>query len=71
MREEYTINLIKYILRFKYVYTVYIKVRYSGNKYFMLGDQWGFEYYKMDDLKDIFDDMKQKKYFIILKMCIN
>lgn len=37
-----------------------MKVRYNADKYFMAGNQWGFDYFNTDDLQDVFDDMEQK-----------
>lgn len=48
-------NRIVARLDLDYVYTVFIKVRYSVDRYFMVGNQFGFNYDNIYKLTDIFD----------------
>ena len=49
-------------------YTVYIKVRYNLNMFFMLGNQFGFHYISDNSLSELYDDINIKllEYF---KLC--
>lgn len=42
------------------VYTVFIKVRYSIDRYFMVGNQFGFNYDKTYRLDDVYNTLQQR-----------
>jgi hypothetical protein len=41
-------------------YTVYIKVRYNINMFFMVGNQFGFHYISDNSLSQLYDDINIK-----------
>lgn len=47
------------------VYTVYVKVRYSKDSFFMVGNQFGFKYESEGDFEVLFGDMRSRleEYF--------
>ena len=47
------------------VYTVYVKVRYSKDSFFMVGNQFGFKYASEKDLEVLFNDIRARleEYF--------
>ena len=46
------------------IYTIYIKVRYHKDQYFMLGNQFGFKYSSDESFVDMFMVIKDRlKYF--------
>lgn len=51
---------IKETIEIGYVYTVYVKIRYNGDSFFMLGNQFGFKY--TDDVKllDIYQTILER-----------
>lgn len=39
------------------IYTVYVKVRYDEDNFFMLGNQFGFNFKSVDDLESLYNDI--------------
>lgn len=48
-----------------FVYTVFIKVRYNIDSFFMAGNQFGFDYYSDSDIEQLHDDAMSKLQFYL------
>lgn len=64
--EWHITNWIYNLIKHNNVYAVYIKMRYSEDKFCMVDDKCGFYYKNSNDLIDVFSDMRQR-----IGHCIN
>jgi hypothetical protein len=58
--KEYMFSVLQKRLTIDCVYTIYIKVRYSIDRFYMAGSQFGFLYDDKDKIKDVCDTVIQR-----------
>lgn len=51
-------KFISFALPCNEIYTVYIKIRYNQDNFFMTGNQFGFHYLSNHNLIELFDNVK-------------
>nr|YP_008965458.1 hypothetical protein [Rhynchosporium secalis]AHC02445.1 hypothetical protein [Rhynchosporium secalis] len=53
-------EILKVGLESYQAYTVYVKIRYHKDKFFMAGNQFGFDYKSVNDFESLYSDFFQR-----------